>query len=71
VLFVDKVTDVSNLGSLIRSASAFGVCAVVLSRDSCDPYYRKSVRASMGHVFRVPVIRVEELGRTIQKIKEE
>lgn len=54
VLAIDTTYDTANLGGMIRSASAFGVDALLLSDDSCDAWYRRSVRVSMGHIFRVP-----------------
>ena len=70
ILAVDKVSDTTNLGSLIRSAAAFSSTCVLLSRDSCDAWYRKSVRTSMGQVFRVPVFRVEDLASTLTSLSE-
>lgn len=71
LLALDGISDTANLGSMIRCASAFGVQAIVLSRDCCDAWYRRSVRVSMGHVFQVPCIRVEDLAATMQKLSLE
>jgi hypothetical protein len=68
LLALDGISDTANLGSMIRCASAFGVQAIILSRDCCDAWYRRSVRVSMGHVFQVPCIRVEDLAATMQKL---
>ena len=67
ILALDGICDTSNMGSMIRSASAFGIDAVVLSNDCCDAWYRRSIRVSMGHVFLVPTIRVNNLADTIKK----
>merc|ERR1712137_1542214 len=37
--------------------ACFGVTALLLSKDCCDPWYRRSVRVSMGHIFNMPVIK--------------
>jgi tRNA G18 (ribose-2'-O)-methylase SpoU len=66
LLALDGISDTANLGSVIRTASACGVDAVVLSANACDAWYRRAVRVSMGHVFRVPVVRVENLVRTLE-----
>jgi hypothetical protein len=68
LLALDGISDTANLGSMIRCSSAFGVQAILLSRDCCDAWYRRSVRVSMGHVFRVPCVRVENLAATMQKL---
>lgn len=65
---VDGLSDTSNLGSIIRSASAFGIDAILASRDSCDAWYRRAVRVSMGHVFRVPVVRVNHLADSLRAL---
>jgi RNA methyltransferase, TrmH family len=54
-----RVGDPGNLGTLLRSAEAFG-SAVCLSAGCADPTGSKALRASMGAVFRVPVGRFED-----------
>lgn len=56
------VRDPGNLGTVLRSADAFGADQVVLGPRCADPYAPKSVRASMGAIFTVPVARVAEIG---------
>lgn len=51
---IDSVTDTTNIGAIFRSAAALGVDGVVLTRTSCDPLNRRSIRVSMGSVFLVP-----------------
>jgi TrmH family RNA methyltransferase len=59
LLVLDGVSDPGNLGTLIRSALAFGVREVVLSRESADPFAPKVVRATAGAIFGVRVARFE------------
>lgn len=54
VAVLDAVCDTTNIGAIFRSAAALGVDGVLLTRDSCDPFNRRSVRVSMGTVFQVP-----------------
>lgn len=54
VVVIDGVVDTTNIGSIFRSAAALGMDAVLLTRNSCDPLNRRSVRVSMGSVFLVP-----------------
>ncbi|GAX26052.1 hypothetical protein FisN_4Hu446 [Fistulifera solaris] len=70
LLAFDAISDTANLGSMIRTASAFGIAAVVLSHDCCDAWYRRSVRVSMGHIFRVPCIRVDDLAAFLNNLKK-
>lgn len=53
VCVIDGVCDTTNIGSIFRSAAALGIDAVFLTRGSCDPLNRRSVRVSMGSVFLV------------------
>jgi tRNA G18 (ribose-2'-O)-methylase SpoU len=54
VVVMEQVTNHTNLGAVFRSAAALGMDAVLLSPNSCDPLYRRTVRVSMGQVFSVP-----------------
>lgn len=55
VVIADQLRDPGNLGTLLRSASAAGVQAVLLPPDGVDPYAPKVMRAGMGAHFRLPV----------------
>ena len=61
VLALESVQDPVNLGTILRSAEALGACAVALSRDCCDIYSPKVIRGSMGAVFRLPFVIVDDL----------
>lgn len=54
VAVIDSVSDTTNIGAIFRSAAALGMDAVLLTRTSCDPLNRRSVRVSMGSVFLIP-----------------
>ena len=62
-LFVaaEGLNDHENLGSLYRNAAAFGVTAVLLDPACADPFYRRSVRVSLGNVLAVPTGRLDPL----------
>lgn len=55
VVVADQLADPGNLGTILRSAEAAGVDAVVLTPGSVDPYNPKAVRSSAGALFHVPV----------------
>ncbi|HEX2146244.1 MAG TPA: RNA methyltransferase [Pseudorhizobium sp.] len=54
---LDRVRDPGNLGTIIRTADAAGASGVVLVGDCTDPFSLETVRATMGSVFAVPVVR--------------
>lgn len=53
----DRPTSPGNVGTLVRSADAFGAMGVVICGHAADPYDPKAVRASTGSLFAVPVVR--------------
>ena len=59
-VYLCEVNNPSNLGAVMRTAEAAGVMGVIVSLNSADPYSPKSLRASMGSAFRVPI--VEDVG---------
>jgi TrmH family RNA methyltransferase len=56
------VGDPGNVGTVLRSALAFGAASVAIGPGSADPFAPKAVRASMGALFSVPVARVRAVG---------
>lgn len=54
---LDRVRDPGNLGTIIRTVDAVGAKGVILVGDSTDPFSVETVRATMGSVFAVPVVR--------------
>jgi TrmH family RNA methyltransferase len=57
LVVIAGLQDPGNLGTILRSAEAFGGAGVVLGEGTVSPFNAKVVRASAGSVFRVPVIR--------------
>lgn len=68
MLVLDGIQDPGNLGTILRTADALGV-PVVLLEGCADPYNHKTVRASMGAVFRTPVAQAD--WETVKKACEE
>jgi len=56
-VYLHGVRDPGNVGAVLRSAEAFGAASVVLGPECADPFGSKAVRASMGAVFAVPLVR--------------
>lgn len=54
LLVVEGVTDTENLGALFRNAAAMGAEGVLVDPSTADPWSRRVVRVSMGHVLGVP-----------------
>ncbi|CAN7332993.1 RNA methyltransferase [Phenylobacterium sp. LjRoot164] len=55
-----RVRDPGNLGTIVRTADAAGCGAVILVGDCCDPFSVEAVRATMGSIFAVPIVKATE-----------
>lgn len=58
LVIADRIQDPGNLGTIIRIADAAGATAVVVTRGTVDPTNPKTVRATMGSIFHLPVVEV-------------
>jgi len=55
-VLLERVRDPDNVGSIIRSAAAMGVRAILMGPECADPFYRKAIRTSMGAVLTARVV---------------
>ena len=69
-LLLCSLQDPGNVGTILRTAAAFGIDGVILSQDSPDLYSLKVLRASMGGVFKIPVHVTNDICCDIQKLRE-
>lgn len=56
IILCDRIQDPGNLGTIIRTADAFGPAAVILTKGCVDAFNSKVIRAAAGALFRVPII---------------
>ncbi len=63
-----SIRDPGNLGTVLRSAGAFGAETLILSEDCADLYNPRTVRAAMGAVFRVPTLRVTDTEEAVEAL---
>lgn len=70
-LFVvlEDLQDPGNLGTIIRTGEGAGVSAVFMTKNTVDIYNPKTIRATMGSVYRVPLAIVEDIEETIKALK--
>ena len=71
LFLLENLQDPGNLGTIIRTAEAAGIDAVITDKESVDPYNMKVVRSTMGAIFRLPVITVSNLEDCIRYLQEE
>ncbi len=67
IAVLEEIQNPTNVGAIFRSAAALGMEAVLLTAGCSDPLYRRSCRVSMGTVFQVPWVYVEENWQEVLK----
>ena len=70
LLICPDLINTQNLGAVIRSAAALGVDAMILGERCCDPFFRQSVRVSMGAVFTLPIVRSADLLADLRQLRD-
>lgn len=68
-LVLDGVQDPGNAGTLVRAAVAFGLDGVLCVEGTVDPWIPKTVRASAGMIFRIPVVRAKA-AEVVERLRE-
>ena len=68
-LLLDALQDPGNLGTILRTAAAFGLDGIFLSDNCPDPFGPKVLRASMGGVFKLPIEPVAEMGALVEQLR--
>ena len=70
LLVLEDTADPGNLGTIMRTAEAAGVTGVIMGRGTVDIFNPKAVRSTMGSIFRLPFIYVEDVRETIRELKK-
>jgi tRNA G18 (ribose-2'-O)-methylase SpoU len=71
LMICPEIANAENTGSMIRIAAAFGVDALILGEKSHDPFWRQSVRVSMGTLFTLPMFQSDDLRRDLRRLQTE
>lgn len=69
IIVLEELNDPGNLGTIIRTGEGAGVTGVILSKGSVDIYNSKVIRATMGSIYRMPFMYVENLHETLDKLR--
>jgi TrmH family RNA methyltransferase len=70
LLVIDRVQDPGNLGTILRSAEAFGAAGVFLVKGTVSPFNPKVIRASAGSIFRVPFVQGLDDDQVLAALRE-
>ena len=69
-LVLEGLQDPGNLGTIVRTGEAAGVTGILMSTGTVDIYHPKTIRATMGSVYRVPFVCVEHMGEMMDMLWE-
>ncbi len=70
LILLDSISDPGNLGTIIRSASAFDVDGILLYKDCVDMYSSKVIRSAAGNFFRIPIITIKDAEELTSNFKD-
>lgn len=69
LLVLENIQDPGNLGTMVRTCEAAGFDAIIASADTVDVYNPKVTRSTMGAIFRVPIMYVDDMGSVVDLLK--
>lgn len=69
-ILLDAIRDPGNLGTIMRTAEGAGMSAVIMGKGTADLFNPKTVRSTMGAIFRMPFVYVDDITEVITKIKD-
>ena len=70
IAMLENIQDPGNLGTIIRSAEGAGATGLIMSADTVDIYNPKTIRSTMGALFRMPFIYVDDMVDTARQLRE-
>lgn len=70
IIALDGVQDPGNLGTILRTVDSIGLNQIIVTKDTVDAFNSKVVRSTMGAIFRIKVIEVEDLSQAIKEMRK-
>jgi TrmH family RNA methyltransferase len=70
IVFLDRISDAGNLGTIIRTCDWFGIDAVIIGNDSIELFNPKVIRSTMGSLFNIPIFPIADSLSIIGKLKK-
>lgn len=71
LVILDRVQDPGNMGTIIRTADAFGANAVIITGGCVDVYNPKTIRSTMGSIFQIPIVHIKDIRDALKELKNE
>lgn len=70
IVGLDDVQDPGNLGTILRTVDSIGLNQIIVSKGTADAFNSKVVRSTMGAIFRIKIIEVENLAQAIKEMRK-
>ena len=70
LLILEDIQDPGNLGTMVRTAEGAGVDGVIMTKATVDIYNPKTIRSTMGSIYRMPTIYIEDTVKLLELFKE-
>lgn len=70
IIALDGIQDPGNLGTILRTIDSANLTQIIVSKDTVDAYNQKVVRSTMGAIFRINVVEVDNLKEALKDIKK-
>ncbi len=70
LFLLENLQDPGNMGTILRTSEGAGVSGIIMNRESVDPYNPKVIRSTMGAIFRMPFVIVDDLEDVLCRLKE-
>lgn len=71
LMILETIQDPGNLGTILRAGEGAGVTGIIMNRETADIYNPKVIRSTMGSLFRVPFVYVEDLREALRGMKKD
>ncbi len=69
LLILESIQDPGNLGTMVRTGEGAGVTGIIMNKTTVDLFNPKTIRSTMGSIYRVPFFVTEDLGNTLQELQ--
>ncbi len=70
LLILEDIQDPGNMGTMFRTGEGAGVTGIIMTKNTVDVFSPKTIRSTMGAIFRVPFVITDDLPETIRQVKE-
>ena len=71
LMVLENLQDPGNLGTILRAGEGAGITGLIMSRDTVDIFNPKTIRSTMGSIYRMPFLYTEDLKKDISELQKE